>query len=63
MLTSMLRRVRFLIGTRCADVHNKLDSAQITMGIVAAVLIVSAYALDTKMPPTVESHNLLEFTR
>ncbi len=63
MLTSMLRRVRFLVEIGCAAVLKEVDSAHITMGIVAAALIVSAYALDTKTPPTMESHNLFEFTR
>jgi hypothetical protein len=63
MLTSMLRRVRFLVEIGCPAVLKKVDSAHITMGIVAAALIVSAYALDTKTPPTMESHNLFEFTQ
>jgi hypothetical protein len=63
MLTSMLRRVRFLVEIGCPAVLHQVDSAHITMGIVAAALIVSAYALDTKTPPTMESLNLFEFTR
>ena len=63
MLTSMLRRVRFLVEMGCAAILKEVDSAHITMGIVAAALIVSAYALDTKTPPTMETHNLFELTR
>jgi hypothetical protein len=59
----MLRRVRFLIETGCTAVFKKVDIAHITMGIVGAALIVSAYSLETKSPPTMESHNLFEFTR